>query len=226
MEERTYGRHGVAATNLMKNAVLRPRFMPDYYQKHFKSYHRRTFSIDPTSFLEPLQKHLEPGCTVLDIGCGSGRDMRWLKKHGFSVSGFERSSGLAGLARQNTGCQVVEGDFSMFDFASLPADAILLAGSLVHVPHAELPQIFSRVTAGLKPGGRVLATLKQGSGKGTDELGRVFYYWHARQLEEMFAKLTFTVIAFNRQVSKVNHRDMWLAYVLEAGYSRAPEVGG
>ena len=191
--------------------------MSDYYQDHFASYHRSTFSIDPSSFLEPLRKHLEPGCTVLDIGCGSGRDMRWLKNHGFSVSGFERSAGLAGLARRNTGCRVVEGDFNAFDFAAMPSDAILRAGSLVHVPHAELPKIFKRVTAGLQLGGKVLATLKQGSGTGTDALGRVFYYWYARQLEALFTKLGFTVLSFNRQVSKVNHCDVWLAYVLEAG---------
>ncbi len=71
--------------------------MPDYYTKHFQAYHKKTFSIDPSSFLEPLKNTLEPGCRILDIGCGSGRDMLWLKNHGFSVSGFERSAGLAGV---------------------------------------------------------------------------------------------------------------------------------
>lgn len=62
--------------------------MSDYYQKHFQTYHQRTFSIDPSSFLEPLRKHLDPGCRILDIGCGSGRDMLWFRNLGFTVIAF------------------------------------------------------------------------------------------------------------------------------------------
>ncbi|RLC00082.1 MAG: class I SAM-dependent methyltransferase [Deltaproteobacteria bacterium] len=189
--------------------------MSDYYQNHFQTYHQKTFTIDPSSFLEPLRKHLEPGCTILDIGCGSGRDMLWLKNNSFTVSGFERSAGLADLARQNTGSDVIKGDFEAFDFTTRPIDAILLAGSLVHVPHENLPHIFERVTAGLRPGGKVLITLKQGQGTGTDELGRFFYYWQSNDLEALFKKFGFTVLEFNRQVSKVNDKDVWLGFVLE-----------
>ena len=189
--------------------------MSDYYQNHFQTYHQKTFTIDPSSFLEPLRKHLEPGCTILDIGCGSGRDMLWLKNNSFTVSGFERSAGLADLARQNTGSDVIKGDFEAFDFTTRPIDAILLAGSLVHVPHEKLPQVFGRVTAGLRPGGKVLITLKQGQGTGTDKLGSVFYYWQSNDLEALFKKFGFTVLEFNRQVSKVNDKDVWLGFVLE-----------
>jgi SAM-dependent methyltransferase len=189
--------------------------MPDYYQKHYKAYCRKTFSIDPSSFLEPLRKHLAPGCTILDIGCGSGRDMLWLKNKGFSVFGFERSAGLAALARQNTESNVIEGDFETFDFADLPSDAILLAGSLVHVPHGKLPHVFKRAAAGLRPGGKVLLSLKQGNGTGTDEFERVFYYWQESHLETLFQQLGFSLVECNKEVSKVNARDIWIGYVLE-----------
>lgn len=188
--------------------------MSDYYKKHYQAYHKKTFSIDPSSFLEPLKKNLEPGCRILDIGCGSGRDMLWLKNHGFGVSGFERSAGLAELARQNTGCNIIEGDFVDFDFAKLPSDAVLFAGSLVHVPHEKLPAVFKRVTTGLRPGGKVLITLKQGQGKASDEHGRVFYYWQESDLEAIFTELGFLVLNFSKQVSKVNAHDVWLGFVL------------
>jgi SAM-dependent methyltransferase len=197
--------------------------MSDYYQKYFQTYHQRTFSIDPSSFLEPLRRFLDPGCTILDIGCGSGRDILWFKNLGFDISGFERSAGLAELARQNSGCDVIEGDFEVFDFTALPSDAILLAGSLVHVPHTKLSQVFQKVTTGLRPDGKVLVTLKQGKGTGTDELGRVFYFWQEKELEALFQGLGFTLLERNRQISKVNETDMWIAYVLKNG---APENRG
>ncbi|MBW2612111.1 MAG: methyltransferase domain-containing protein, partial [Deltaproteobacteria bacterium] len=74
----------------------------DYYQRHFLEYHTQTFNVDPASFLEPLTKYLQPGDRILDVGCGSGRDLLWFKNRGFVATGFERSAGLARLARQNT----------------------------------------------------------------------------------------------------------------------------
>ena len=67
--------------------------MKDYYQENHKKYHEQTAGIDPASFLSPLVRCLTPGSRILDVGCGSGRDMRWLKDRGFQPTGFERSSG-------------------------------------------------------------------------------------------------------------------------------------
>jgi SAM-dependent methyltransferase len=49
--------------------------MPDFYQKNYKVYHEKTFSIDPSSFLAPLAKRLPAEAFILDVGCGSGRDL-------------------------------------------------------------------------------------------------------------------------------------------------------
>jgi len=40
---------------------------------------------------------------VLDVGCGSGRDLLWMKKWNFEVIGFERSPGFAELAGRKPG---------------------------------------------------------------------------------------------------------------------------
>jgi len=189
--------------------------MIDYYKKHYAAYHERTFFIDPSSFLEPLEKRLAPGCLILDIGCGSGRDMLWLKNRGFKVIGLERASGLAKLARKNTGCSIIESDFLDYEFFKLKTDAVLLVAALVHVPNDKIRAVFKRVTSGLKNGGKVLATLKQGEGTNSDENGRVFYLWQDQALRQIYDEIDFTVIDFFQQVSKVNEGDTWLSYVLE-----------
>jgi SAM-dependent methyltransferase len=58
----------------------------------FKKYCSETFSIDPTSFLGLLLKYLPAGASILDIGCGFGRDLLWFKNKGFRATGFERAS--------------------------------------------------------------------------------------------------------------------------------------
>ncbi|MDX2447465.1 MAG: methyltransferase domain-containing protein [Desulfobacterales bacterium] len=188
--------------------------MEDYYQHHCTAYHKKTFHIDPSSFLEPLVRYLNPGGTVLDVGCGSGRDLLWLKEHGFYVRGFERSEGLATLARKHVGCDVIEGDFENFNFSKQTFDAILLSGSLVHIPHVRLEAVFSNVVSGLEEGGKVLVSLKEGIGSSMDEAGRTFYFWQDEDLRDIFSKPNFRVLDFHRGVSKVNKKDTWLSYVL------------
>lgn len=189
--------------------------MSDFYQNNYRKYHEKTFSIDPSSFLEPFAGRLSEGSLILDVGCGSGRDLLWLKNRGFKVIGFERSKGLAELAGGNAGCEVIEGDFETFDFSTLFFDAIILVGALVHLPHKKLKPVFEHITSEISKYGKVLVNLKQGKGTSTDEHGRVFYLWQDTELREIFTDSGFKILHFSRQVSAIRPDDIWLGYVLE-----------
>ncbi len=189
--------------------------MTDYYQKNYKAYHEKTFSIDPTSFLVPLAQRLSADAFILDVGCGSGRDLLWMKNRGFEVIGFERSPGLAELARDNAGCEIIEGDFETYDFTSILADAVMLIGSLVHVPHERFSEVFKNITSAIPKHGSVLITLKEGSGDRTDSDGRIFYLWEDPKARELFDTLGFKVCDFSTSVSKTGSGDVWLSYVLD-----------
>ena len=188
--------------------------MTDYYQKNYKAYHEKTFSIDPTSFLAPLAQRLPPEAFILDVGCGSGRDLLWMKNRGFEVIGFEQSEGLAQLARENADCEVIQGDFETYDFSSIFVDAIMLVGALVHVPHERFSEVFKNITASISRRGNVLITLKEGKGDMTDPDGRTFYLWEDPKAREMFDTLGFKVRNFSSAVSKTGSGDLWLSYVL------------
>jgi SAM-dependent methyltransferase len=189
--------------------------MSDYYQKKYKTYYEKTFSIDPSSFLAPLAKRLPPDAFVLDVGCGSGRDLLWMKKRGFDVIGFERSPGLAELARDNVGCEVIEADFETYDFSSILVDAVMLVGVLVHVPHERFSDVFQNIASAIPENGSVLITLKQGSGDLTDPDGRIFYLWEDPKARELFDTLGFKVCDFSTSVSKTGSGDLWMSYVLD-----------
>jgi SAM-dependent methyltransferase len=189
--------------------------MPDYYQENYKAYHEKTFSINPSSFLEPLARRLPAEAFILDVGCGSGRDLLWMKKKGFDVIGFERSPGLAELARDNAECEVIEGDFETYDFSSILVDAVMLVGALVHVPHERVSKVFKNITSAISDNGSVLITLKEGSGTLTDSDGRIFYLWQDEKARESFNSLGFKVCDFSTSVSKTSSGDVWMSYVLD-----------
>ena len=189
--------------------------MSDFYQNNYREYHEKTFLIDPSSFLEPFASRLAEGSLILDVGCGSGRDLLWLKNRGFKVIGFERSKGLAELARENVGCEVIEDDFETFDFSTLFVDAIILVGAIVHLPHEKLKMVLDHITCSLGEQGKALVTMKEGDGIFKDENGRVFYLWQDTELRDIFTNLGFKILDFSRQVSAIRPDDIWLGYVLE-----------
>ncbi|MFP4392108.1 MAG: class I SAM-dependent methyltransferase [Desulfohalobiaceae bacterium] len=102
-----------------------------YYQNHAQAYFEQSFGVDPSSFLLPLTRHLQPGASILDIGCGAGRDLLWLHHRGFYCTGLDCAPALAELARRHTGLPVIEVDFEGFDFSGFKADALLMGGVLV-----------------------------------------------------------------------------------------------
>ncbi len=189
--------------------------MADYYQQFYREYNAATYYVDPTSFLKPLTKELKAGASILDVGCGSGRDLVWLQKRKYRVTGFERSAGLAEMARRNAGCNVIRGDFEAYDFSLHRFDALLLCGSLVHITPDRLVPVMGNILKGLKRKGIVLISLKEGQGARTQSDGRIYYLWSDKGLREKFEHIGFIVHTFNRGVSKVNDRDTWLSYLLK-----------
>jgi len=189
--------------------------MGNYYQTNFHEYHKRTFSADSSSFLDPFVKMLPPGASLIDVGCGSGRDLLWLQNLGFQVTGFEQSPGLADLARKYTGCEVIEGDFETYDFNDIKFDAILASGSLVHVPHNQLLPVIQNIKPALGQNGLFYISLKQGENFQTDHTKRTFYLWQDAELREIFRQLDLDVIHVSNTKSVIDTDDLWLGYILK-----------
>ena len=188
--------------------------MSDFYHENYNAYHEKTFSIDPTSFLAPLARRLPAGAKVLDVGCGSGRDLLWMKNKGFDVIGFERSSGLAEIAWGNAECEIIEGDFETYDFSQMKVDAVIFVGALVHLTKERFSNVFENITFSLTDHGHALITLKEGLGEKTDSEGRTFYLWQDEEARDVFDNLGFKVSDFSKSVSKTGSGEVWMSYVL------------
>ncbi len=188
-----------------------------FYQAQAQAYFEQTFWVDPSSFLQPLVKHLDPGARILDIGCGAGRDMLWLQNRGFSCIGLDLSLALASLARQHSDLPVIVADFEDFNFSRSQMDALLLVGALAHVPHKRFKQVFWPMLQGLKARGLVLITLKKGQNAETRPDGRVFYLWKSKDLVKIFADFSLGCLEYFEQQSRIRSKDTWMSFVLQQG---------
>jgi SAM-dependent methyltransferase len=188
-----------------------------FYEEHCQDYAATTCGIDPSPFLTLLTKRLKPRATILDVGCGAGRDLLWMKEKGYQMTGLERSVGLAEIARELSGCSVIMGNFRKFDFSGFSFDGTLLIGALVHVEHRKMEQVLQNISKGVKNNGFILLTLKEGRGQKTSPDGRIFMLWQQNTLEQIFRNISFTVEAFFTNKSEINTNEVWLNYLLTTG---------
>ncbi len=188
--------------------------MSTFYEKNHQQYFDSTVGIDPSAFLEPLARLLEPQATILDIGCGSGRDLLWFARRGFHPTGFEQAPNLARLAREHADCPVIEGNFCRYNFSNLQFSALVFVGSLVHLPKEDLSTILKSTCRALVPGGLILITMKEGNGTSSSSDGRVFTLWSREDIEQIFTTNNLYILDFSMQISKLRPNDVWLGYVL------------
>ena len=110
--------------------------------------------------------------SILDFGCGSGRDSKFFLQEGFDVTVTDGSAVLCRLARELTGLPVRHELFQ--DLAETNSyDGIWACSSILHLPKAELAGVLAKMVAALKPGGIIYISFKYGDFEGTRN-GRYF----------------------------------------------------
>jgi 2-polyprenyl-3-methyl-5-hydroxy-6-metoxy-1,4-benzoquinol methylase len=136
----------------------------EYYRKGAADFYHRTVSVDMDAIYQRFLPLLHESAIILDAGCGSGRDLKVFSERGFQVSAIDSSPELAKLAEAHSGISVKV--CRVQDFSETNAyDGIWACASLLHVPEAEMNQVFLNLWHALKVGGVLYCSFKYGSGE-------------------------------------------------------------
>ncbi len=135
-----------------------------HYEQRAEQFRTGTRDHDVSQNIAALLRHIEgdPPFTVLDFGCGPGRDLKALVSLGHSPIGLDGSAAFAAMARADTGCEVWHQDFLALDLPGGNFDGIFANASLFHVPTQELPRVLRQLHAALKPGGVLFSSNPHG----------------------------------------------------------------
>jgi len=125
--------------------------------------------------LDPFLDRLAPGASVLELGCGGGRDTLHMLGRGFAVDATDGAEAMVREAEALTGQRARVLRFDELTAASR-YDAVWAHASLQHQPSAGLPDILARIARALRPGGWFFANYKLGQGDARDELGRLYSF--------------------------------------------------
>ena len=133
-----------------------------------EQYAESTAHLDMQKLYDRFEKYLPEGASVLDAGCGSGRDSKHFIEKGYTVTAFDASGIMCEYASMLTGQEVRKLTFQEMDYQDC-FDGIWACASLLHVPEDELVSVIKKVIAALKPGGVLYASWKYGKGTRFDD---------------------------------------------------------
>jgi SAM-dependent methyltransferase len=137
-----------------------------HYNARADDFWADTRDHDVSQNIDAMLSHIEgdPPFTILDFGCGPGRDLIALTQRGYQAVGLEGSLRFAEMARTNSGCKVLHQDFLKLDLPLAMFDGIFANASLFHVPSQELPRVLRELNAALKSRGVLFASNPRGNG--------------------------------------------------------------
>ena len=88
---------------------------------------------------------------LLDVGCGTGKDLLHFQEAGWKVTGVEINPYAASLARARLGCEVVQGHFDEAPLEGRHFDVVRLSHVLEHLPSPR--KSLGKMHRLLRPGG-------------------------------------------------------------------------
>ena len=128
--------------------------------------------------------------SVVEIGCGNGRDAEEILKRTNKYRGIDVAEKFVELAqKRNPQGRFEVADVETFEFPN-NIDAVFAFASLIHVPKSVLQKVFERINASFNPHGLFRISMKYAKEYcevvKEDEFGtRTYYFYSDKDLSEM-----------------------------------------
>lgn len=186
-----------------------------HYDQRADDFWSGTRDHDVSQNIQALLDHVHgtPPFTILDFGCGPGRDIKTFTDLGHVAIGLEGSTRFVEMAREQ-GFEVWQQNFLALELPSAKFDGIFANASLFHVPSQELPRVLRELRASLKANGVLFSSNPRGDNEEGWNRGRYgayhdFQTWRGYLLDAGFEELTH----YYRPTGLPRDQQPWLASV-------------
>jgi SAM-dependent methyltransferase len=191
----------------------------DHYDGQAQAFWNGTRDHDVSQNVNALLSRIEgaPPFTILDFGCGPGRDLRTFSLLGHVAIGLEGAPTFVEMARAYSGCEVWQQDFLALALPRKHFDGIFANASLFHVPTSELPRVLSELRDALKPRGVLFTSNPRGNNEEGWNRGRYGAYHDFETWSRHLRDAGFTLLEhYYRPAGLPREQQPWLATVWRA----------
>lgn len=155
----------------------------EFYNKNAIGFFENTIGADMGKTYEIFNSYLKKGATILDLGCGSGRDSHHFSNYGYEVISADYSDEMVKMAGDFLNKEVIKLDMRQMDFNN-KFDGIWACASILHIKKDEIVKVLEKSYTALKEGGIIYMSFKYGEGE-VQKGGRHF----SNYKEDTFTKL-------------------------------------
>jgi 2-polyprenyl-3-methyl-5-hydroxy-6-metoxy-1,4-benzoquinol methylase len=185
-----------------------------FYEHRAAEYAATTSKVDLQHLYSVFERHVTKGSRVLDVGCGSGRDIVALSQRGFHVDGLDYSAPMASIATERTGKHVVVS--AIEDLRAVHEyDAVWAVASLLHVQRNRIGSALKAIATSLYPRGYLLTSMQLGFGSETARDGRRFELYTVHEWDLLLKQAGFSVAEtiLTRTLSARAESINWMAHI-------------
>jgi len=194
-----------------------------YYSSDAENIADRYESVD-SSLSKIFYEAFEKGGKILDIGCGSGRDLAELSLQGFNVYGVDPTPQFISIAQRIH--PELKGRISIGNLPEIKKsadgsfDGILCSAVLMHLEEVVLLKAILNIKNLLKFKGRLLISVPEKRddevNNERDQYGRLFKKYSSEFLNTEFKKQGFTLIQSWNNTDSMNRVGVeWLTQLYE-----------
>jgi SAM-dependent methyltransferase len=192
----------------------------EHYDQRAVEFRAGTCDHDVSQNIAALLSHIQgdPPFTVLDFGCGPGRDLQAFKRLGHIAIGLDGAPAFVAMAREATDCEVWQQDFLRLQLPPARFDGIFANASLFHIPSQELPRVLTALRHALRPQGVLFSSNPHGRNEEGWNRGRYGAYhdlevWRSFLVQAGFRELDH----YYRPAGLPRAKQPWLASVWRRG---------
>ncbi len=187
-----------------------------HYAARAEAFWEGTRDHDVRQNIDALLRHLEgpPPFSILDLGCGPGRDLMTFTALGHRAIGVDGVAEFAAMARAHSGCEVWQQNLLALALPEETFDGVFANAVLFHVPTSELDRVLRELGATLKPRGVLFASNPRGENQEGWQGGRYgAFYDLARWREAMSGAGFIELEHYYRPEGLPREQQPWLASV-------------
>ena len=144
----------------------------EYYNEKVSKFVNDTQDVVFCATQDLFLSYLNEGNSILDLGCGSGRDTKYFLSKGYKVDATDGSEEICKVASDYTGINVKCLLFNELDEID-KYDGIWACASILHLDRDDLIDVFHRIARSLKDNGILYTSFKYSEFEGMRN-GRYF----------------------------------------------------